>query len=220
MKKWEKLPEYIRCEEVKPYYDLLKRKWFYRFIKRLFDFFAALFLLIVLFLPSLIIGIVVCCTSKGGAFFIQERVGRYGKPFKIIKFRTMKVNSEGEQHITCKGDSRVTKIGVFLRKTHLDEFPQLLNIICSQMSFVGTRPEVKQFVNLYQNEWYSTLLMRPGVTSTASYTCDDEAKELDGKNVNDIYLQKVLPHKMSLNLEDIKRASLFREVGILWKTVF
>lgn len=220
MRKWERLPEYIKCEEVKPFYDLLKRKWFYRFVKRLFDFFASFFLLIILFVPSLIIGIVICCTSKGGAFFIQQRVGRYGKPFEIVKFRTMKVNSEGDQHITCKNDSRVTKVGKFLRKTHLDEFPQLLNVICGQMSFVGTRPEVKQFVDQYHNEWYSTLLMRPGITSTASYSCDDEAKELEGDNANEIYLQKVLPYKMSLNIKDIEKASLFRDVSILWKTVF
>lgn len=220
MKKWEQLPEYIRCKEARPYYDLLKRKWFYRFVKRLFDIVASFILLILLFFPSLIIGIFICCTSKGGAFFIQQRVGRYGRPFGIVKFRTMKVNSEGDQHITCKNDSRVTKVGKFLRKTHLDELPQLLNVICGQMSFVGTRPEVKQFVDCYRNVWYSTLLMRPGVTSTASYSCDDEAKELEVDNVNNIYMQKVLPYKMSLNIEDIEKSSIFREIGILWKTVF
>ena len=195
MRKWNKIPEYIANNEVKPYYSLLKKKWFYRFIKRSFDIFASFLLMIILFLPSLIIGIIICCDSKGGPFFCQERIGRYGKPFKIVKFRTMRKNSEGEEHITHKDDSRITKVGKTLRKTHMDEFPQLLNVIAGQMSFVGTRPEVKQFVDQYKGEWYATLLMRPGVTSTASYSYDDEAKDLSQGNADEQYLNVVLPKK-------------------------
>lgn len=220
MRKWDKLPDFMKCDEVKPYYDILKRKWFYRFIKRTFDIFASFFLLIILFLPSLIIGIVICCDSKGGPFFLQERVGRYGKMFRIVKFRTMKRDSEGNQHITHKNDSRITKVGEFLRKTHMDEFPQLLNAISGQMSFTGTRPEVKQFVNQYQKEWCSTLLMRPGITSTASYMYDDEAKDLVEGTADELYLSVVLPKKMTCNLEDIAKANVFREIKILWRTVF
>ena len=203
MKRWNKLPDYLRTDEVKPYYDILKRKWFYRFLKCLFDFLASFILIILLLLPSLIIGIVICCSSRGGPFFCQQRVGRYGKMFKIIKFRTMRKNSEGNQHITHKDDSRVTKVGKFLRKTHMDEFPQLFNVIAGQMSFVGTRPEVKQFVDQYQKDWYATLLMRPGITSTASYSYDDEAKDLSEGNGDELYFEVVLPKKMICNLEEI-----------------
>ncbi len=220
MRSWNKLPSPINNDAVKPIYDLLKRRWFYRFIKRAFDLFASLFLLILLFLPSLIIGIIIVCDSRGGMFFCQTRVGRYGKKFKIVKFRTMRKDSEGNQHITHKNDNRITKVGKFLRKTHLDEFPQLLNVIAGQMSFIGTRPEVQQFVDQYQDEWYSTLLMRPGITSTASYSCDDEAKVLEEGNADEIYLNKVLPTKMAMNIEDIKKMSAGRDIKILWKTVF
>ncbi len=220
MKSWNKLTSPIKNDAVKPIYDILKRRWFYRFIKRAFDLFSSLFLLILLFLPSVIIGIIIVCDSRGGMFFCQTRVGRYGKAFKIVKFRTMRKDSEGNQHITHKNDNRITKVGKFLRKTHLDEFPQLLNVIAGQMSFIGTRPEVQQFVDQYQNEWYSTLLMRPGITSTASYSCDDEAKVLEEGNADEIYLNKVLPTKMAMNIEDIKKMSAGRDIKILWKTVF
>ena len=220
MKKWNKLPDYINNNEVKPYYNLLKHKWFYRFIKRTFDIFMSFVLLILLFLPSLIIGLIISFTSKGGPLFLQQRVGRYGKMFRIIKFRTMKKNSEGDQQITCKDDSRITKVGKFLRKTHLDEFPQLLNVIVGQMSFVGTRPEVKKYVDQYQMEWFATLLMRPGITSTASYSYDDEAEELVEENVDELYMSKVLPNKMECNLEDMASGSAFRDIKIMWKTIF
>ena len=220
MKSWDKLPSFLKKEDVKPYYDHLKKKGFYRFLKRSFDIFASFILLGLLFLPSIIIGLIISLTSKGGPFFLQRRVGRYGKPFKIFKFRTMKKDSEGNQHITHKNDQRITKVGKFLRKTHLDEFPQLLNVIAGQMSFIGTRPEVQQFVDLYQDEWRATLLMRPGITSTASYSFDDEAKVLSEGDADKIYLEVVLPQKMAANLEDIAKVSFKRDIKILFKTVF
>ena len=165
---YSKLAKEYQTQECKEYYDILKKKWLYRFLKRSFDIVASLILIILLFLPSLIIGVVISVDSKGGPFIIQKRVGRYGKEFKIYKFRTMRVNSEGQQQVTSKNDNRITKVGHFLRKTHLDEFPQLLNVFAGQMSFVGTRPEVMRFVKRYESEWYATLLMRPGITSTAS----------------------------------------------------
>lgn len=220
MKTYSKLPDFLRNDVAKPYYDILKRKWFYRFIKRAFDIFASLILLVLLFLPSLIIGVVICIDSKGGPFYRQVRVGRYGKSFKIIKFRSMAKNSEGNAHITHKNDSRVTRVGKFLRKTHLDEFPQLLNVICGQMSFIGTRPEVQQFVDQYKPEYFATLYMRPGITSTASYNCDDEAKYLEAENADEIYINKVVPMKMEYNLKDIEKSNWFRDIAILWRTMF
>ena len=220
MKKWKKILTPFANESTKPYYDIIKKRWFYRAFKRCFDFFAAFILFFILLIPSLIIALAIVIDSRGGIFFCQKRVGRYGKPFKIIKFRTMVKNSEGNQQITSRDDSRVTKVGKFLRKTHLDEFPQLINVLIGQMSFVGTRPEVQKYVDLYRDEWYSTLFMRPGITSTASYTCDDEAKFLNEKNVHNVYVEQILPLKMKFNLDDIKHLSILRDIRILWKTVF
>lgn len=220
MKKWDKLASPIKNELTRPYYERIKSKWFYRFVKRSFDIFASFLLLNILLFPSLIIALAIVIDSRGGIFFCQSRIGRYGKPFYIIKFRTMKKNSEGNEQITYKDDSRITKVGKFLRKTHIDEFPQLLNVICGQMSFVGTRPEVKRYVDLYTDEWNATLLMRPGITSTASYKCDDEANFMDNENAHEVYLNKILPYKMEFNLEDINKMSIFRDIAILWKTVF
>lgn len=220
MKSWEKIQSPINNQATKPYYDCIKRKWFYRCVKRGFDFLASLILLAILFVPSVLISLIIVIDSRGGIFFRQTRVGRYGKPFKILKFRTMVKNSEGDRQITSQNDSRITRVGKFLRKTHLDEFPQLLNVIVGQMSFVGTRPEVKKYVDLYEDKWNATLLMRPGITSTASYSCDDEAKFMTSENAHDVYLEKILPFKMNLNLEDIKHLSIFRDIKIMWKTVF
>lgn len=220
MKKWKKIPQPVNNDKVLPYYKVLKKKIIYRFIKRTFDVVASFLLMLFLFLPSFVIGLVIICDSKGGMFFCQTRIGRYGKPFKIIKFRTMKSNSEGKRQITSKNDDRITRVGKVLRKLHWDEFPQLLNVLIGQMSFVGTRPEVEQFVNCYENIFFATLLMRPGITSTASYTYEDEAKEIEAFKEKDVYLERLLPRKMLLNLEDIEKASLFRDIGILWKTVF
>ena len=132
----------------------------------------------------------------------------------------MRANSEGNEHITHKDDERITKVGKFLRKTHLDEFPQLLNVLVGQMSFVGTRPEVKQFVDQYQDEWYATLLMRPGITSLASISYDDEAKDLEKGNADELYVSIVLPKKMECNLKDLKKSNFFYEIGIMWRTMF
>lgn len=220
MKKWNEINPPYRNELAKSYYDYIKSRKIYRFGKRFFDIVSALILIILLFLPSLVIGIVIVCDSRGGAFFCQTRIGRYGKPFKILKFRTMAKNSEGNKLITSKDDCRITRVGKFLRKTHFDEFPQLLNVLVGQMSFIGTRPEVKQYVDLYKDEWYATLFMRPGITSTASYSCDDEAKFISDENTYDIYLEKILPYKMNLNLYDLMHLSFFRDIVILWKTIF
>ena len=220
MKKWLELPDNLRNDKTKEYYDLLAKKVFYRFLKRLFDIAASFFLIIFLFLPSLIIGIIICIDSKGGPFFLQKRTGRYCEPFTIIKFRTMAKNSEGDKHITYKDDNRITNVGHFLRKTHMDEFPQLINIFIGQMSFVGTRPEVKQYTDKYEDEWQATLLMIPGLTSTASYSYDDEANILDKDESDKLYMTVVLPKKMVCNLEDIRQSNIFYDIKILWNTVF
>ena len=218
MRQWNKMPSFLQTKSVRYYYNLLKRKLAYRFIKRVFDIFSSFILLLLLFLPMLIISLSIIVSSKGGAFFLQERIGRYGKPFKIIKFRTMKIHQEVSSHITVNNDPRVTKIGKFLRKTHLDEIPQLFNVFVGQMSFVGTRPEVYYYLDNYKEEWLATLLMRPGITSTASCKYKDEAKSISTNDADSLYIKNVLPIKMSFNLEDLKSSNILREIKILFLT--
>lgn len=219
MKKFKNLPSELQNEPAKEYYYILKKKVVYRFLKRSFDIFASLILLILLLLPCIIIGLLIVFDSKGGPLFIQRRVGRYNKEFKILKFRTMRKDSEGGKYITCKNDSRITKIGKFLRVTHLDEIPQLINVLLGQMSFVGTRPEVRKFVDMYSDEMYATLYMRPGITSSASVANQDEAKYMEEGNVDQVYKDIVLPMKMKLNLSDIKISSIWNDLKIMIKTV-
>ena len=221
MRKWNKLPKYMQNNEVELIYDSLKKKFFYRFIKRLFDFFASLFLFVLLLLPSLLIAIIIPLTSKGSPIFKQERVGRYGKSFIIFKFRTMKIGSEQSGQITSKNDSRVTKFGKFLRKTHIDEFPQLLNVLVGQMSFVGTRPEVPMFLEYYRPIWMATLLMRPGITSTSAIVNTNESEKIAVKeNKNEYYVNTLMPQKMEMNINDLRNCGLFYDIKIMWRTVF
>ena len=222
MKKWDKLPEYMRNEAVLPYYQLLKKKKFSLFFKRLCDIFVSLLMLIILSPLFIIISLIIVIDSRGGVFYRQERVTRYGKIFRIFKFRTMVKNADkiGTQ-VTVSNDKRITKVGKILRKLRLDEIPQLLNIIAGDMSFVGTRPESVQYVNKYTPEMYATLLLPAGVTSEASIKYKDEAKLLDSADDADkVYIEQILPEKMKYNLEAIKKFNFIREIGIMVRTVF
>ena len=198
LRDWNDLPDYMRNDAVRPYYESLKRKRLSLILKRGFDFAMSLFLLI--FLSPVMIGlsIAIVADSKGGVFFRQERITQYGRKFRIHKFRTMVADAEniGSQ-VTTKNDMRVTKIGFKLRKYRLDELPQLIDILLGNMSFVGTRPETTRFVCRYTPEMYATLLLPAGVTSEASIKYKDEDKLLDvADNVEDVYMNKVLPGKM------------------------
>ena len=154
MKGLNKLSEPFQCDEVRPYYEQLKKKGAALVLKRVFDIVVSLIMLVFLILPILVIAIIVKCTSKGHVFFRQERVTVYGKHFRIFKFRTMVENAEslGTQ-VTTDSDSRVTPIGRFLRKYRLDELPQVFNVLGGSMSFVGTRPEVPRYVEQYRPEY-------------------------------------------------------------------
>lgn len=221
MKKWENLPEFMRNEAVKPYYEKLQRHRVGIVMKRVMDVMLALILFCVLFPFMLIIGVIVGVTSPGGVFFCQERVTTYGRKFKIIKFRTMVSNAEalGSQ-VTTNGDSRVTGIGRFLRKVRLDELPQLINIIKGDMSIVGTRPEVPRYVEQYTPEMAATLLLPAGVTSTASIEYKDEEKLLsETEDVDRTYVEKVLPEKMKYNLLYLENYSFGRDFLIMIQTV-
>lgn len=220
MRKWENLPIEMQSDELKEYYIKLKRRHISRFLKRSFDLIVSLLAILVLSVFFIIIGIIIKCSSRGPVFYLQSRVTRYNKDFKIIKFRTMIVDADKGSLVTVKNDSRITKIGKVLRKTKVDELPQLFNVFLGQMSFVGTRPEVRKYVNCYTNEMFATLLQPAGITSTASIKYKDEASIIDCDKIDEIYTTKVLPEKMKYNLEDIKKFSFPREVLIIIKTVF
>lgn len=222
LKNWNELPEYMRTDDVRPYYDLLQKKRLSLFFKRVFDIVVSLIMIILCSPILLIISILIVKDSKGGVFYRQERVTQYGRVFRIFKFRTMVQNADqiGTQ-VTVSNDSRITKIGSKLRDCRLDELPQLFNIFLGDMTFVGTRPESVHYVKSYTNEMYATLLLPAGVTSEASIEYKDEADLLDqADDVDSVYINEVLPEKMKYNLNSIKEFSFFKEIATMFRTVF
>lgn len=218
---WHDLPNDMRCEPVRPYYEILASKHSDLLIKFIFDRLMAIILLFALSPIFLVLAVWIKVDSDGPVFFRQERVTQYGKTFKIYKFRTMVQNAEqiGAQ-VTSKGDMRVTTVGKALRKCRLDELPQLINILEGTMSFVGTRPEVPKYVASYTDEMKATLLLPAGVTSIASIQYKDEDTLLDAADdVDKCYVQNVLPAKMEWNLRSIVEFSFFRELKVMVETV-
>ncbi len=222
MKKWEKLPEALRKEVVRPYYEILRHRRGSLLLKRLWDILLALLMLSVCLPVMLVLGVWIKCDSRGSVFFLQKRVTKYGREFRIVKFRTMVSDAEklGTQ-VTVNHDSRVTRAGRFLRKCRLDELPQLFNVLKGDMTFVGTRPEVPRYVAGYTDEMMATLLMPAGITSLASIRFKDEEKLLSGaENPDEVYLHTVLPQKMKYNLEYINRFSFFYDIKLMFMTFF
>lgn len=164
--------------------------------------------------------------SKGPVFYRQERITKYGKKFRIFKFRTMVQDADKKGALVTMGqDPRITKVGNRIRKCRLDELPQLLNVIKGEMSFVGTRPEVEKYVKEYSNEMKATLLMPAGISSRASIEYRDEDEIINkylskGEKIDDIYVKRILPEKMKWNLEYIKKFNIWEDVKICFKTVF
>lgn len=222
MKKWEELPKFMQCDEVKEYYDILSKKKLSLRLKRAFDIVVATCILIITAIPMIIIAIRIATESKGGVFYRQERVTTYGKKFKIHKFRTMVANADQiGSAVTVSGDNRITPTGAFLRKYRLDELPQVFDVLSGNMSFVGTRPEVTKYVKKYTKEMRATLLLPAGITSEASIRYKDEAELLDAADdVDKVYIEQVLPGKMKYNLESIRRFSFFGEIATMFRTVF
>lgn len=221
LRKWEDIPEFMRCEEVKPYYDALSHKRIQLFCKRLFDIVIAIILLVVLAIPMLIIAIMIKLDSKGPVFYRQERVTTYGRHFRIHKFRTM-VNDADKigTAVTVGGDARITKVGSKLRNLRLDEMPQLIDVLIGDMSFVGTRPEAVKYVDAYTKEMNATLLLPAGITSEASIRYKDEAKLLDeADDVDKVYIEEILPAKMKYNLDSIKFFSFGGDIVTMFRTV-
>ena len=199
--------------DVKEYYidDLgkLKPKVFYSIVKRLFDFFASLIAIIILFVPMIIIGILVKCTSKGPILYKQERLGKNGKPFKLVKFRSMRVDAEanGAQWSQGDDDPRITKFGRFMRKARIDELPQLFTILSGKMSIVGPRPEREVFYNEFEkyiHGFRERLKVKPGLTGLAQVSGGYDLKPEE---------------KIIYDIEYIKKRSIWMDIKVIFKTI-
>ncbi|NLY47698.1 MAG: sugar transferase [Clostridiales bacterium] len=221
LKKWDDLPENMKNDSVRMYYQYLYKKRFSLLIKRMLDFVTAVLLLVITAPVFAALGILIKIDSKGPVIFKQLRVTQYGRLFYIYKFRTMTHNGKNTgAKVTLKSDPRITRVGKVLRKYRLDELPQLINIIKGDMSFVGTRPEIVDYVRDYTDEMAATLLLPAGVTSYASISFKDEEELLtDCDNVDAIYREKILPMKMRLNLNSLLRFNLLYEAKILADTI-
>lgn len=221
LKKWEDLPDFMKTDEVRPYYDALKKKKISLGLKRLMDLFGGLILLVLLAIPMAIIAVWIKLDSEGPVFYRQERITTYGKHFKIHKFRTMVSNADKiGSSVTVGNDSRITKAGAKLRGCRLDELPQVLDLISGNMSFVGTRPEAVKYVEKYKPEYMATLLLPAGITSEASIRYKDEAELLDAADdVDRVYVEEVLTEKMRYNLESIKQFSFIGDIVTMFRTV-
>ena len=222
IKKWEKLPKELQIEEVRPYYEILRKKNFSLFWKRVFDVFVSSLMLLLLLPFFLILSLAIIIDSRGGVFYRQERVTQYGKHFRIFKFRTMVKDADKKGTLVTVGnDARITRVGKFIRKLRLDEVSQLIDIFRGTMTFVGTRPEVPKYVDQYSAEYMATLLLPAGVTSMASIMFKDEDQLLEGKEDTDkAYLKEVLPRKMKYNLSELKKYSYWRDIKICFMTIF
>ena len=191
-------------------------------IKRSFDFICSVIGLIVLFPLLLIIGICIKIDSKGPILFIQGRVGKNNIDFNIYKFRTMYVASQAKGLLTLGNrDSRVTKVGYFLRRYKIDEFPQLINILCGDMSFVGPRPELRYYVNFYNTDDLKIFSVRPGITGLASLKYRNEVELLKAaKDPEDFFIKTIIPDKLKYNKTYIKKRNFFFDLKLIYITVF
>lgn len=189
-------------------------------LKRLFDLMITLPMLLLVSPFFLIIALLIKLGSKGPVFYMQTRVGLNNRDFKIFKFRTMHINADKAGLLTVGGrDPRVTPIGFFLRKFKLDELPQLLNVLFGSMSLVGPRPEVRKYVDLYNEEQQKVLSVKPGITDYASIEYSEEndllAKSSDPEKT---YIEEIMPAKLLLNQKYITEISIITDIKIIWMT--
>lgn len=222
---WEELPDFMKTEAVRPYYDSLNHKKGQLFLKRMFDFTVSSLMLAALSPVLAVLAILIRLDSEGPVFYRQERVTQYGRRFRIYKFRTMVQDADKKGSlVTTQGDARITRMGKKLRGCRLDELPQLINIWKGEMSFVGTRPEVVKYVKQYTDEMYATLLLPAGVTSEASVQFKDEDQRIAagvkaGRSADQVYVEDVLGEKMEINLQELKMFSVAGNVKTMIRTV-
>ena len=223
--KWDNLPEEMQNDAVAGYYKILKKKKAGLVIKRVFDLTVSLAMLVILSPALAVLAVLIKLDSKGPVFYRQERVTACNRTFRIFKFRTMVQNADQiGSLVTVGNDPRITRVGSKIRKCRLDELPQLMNIVKGEMSFVGTRPEVRKYVEYYTDEIMATLLLPAGVTSLASITYKDEDEIMEkhtfqGENADDAYVKYVLPEKMKYNLEYLIDFSFINDIKLMFKTV-
>lgn len=222
LRKWEDLPDFMRTDEVRPYYEILNKRRGSLVLKRMMDLIGGLILLIILSIPMAVIAVMIKLDSEGPVFYRQERITTYGKHFKIHKFRTMVSNADKiGTAVTVGNDSRITKVGAKLRGCRLDELPQVLDLISGDMSFVGTRPEAVKYVEKYKPEYMATLLLPAGITSEASIRYKDEAELLEAATDPDrVYVEEIVPQKMKFNLQAIEKFSFWGDIATMFRTVF
>ena len=186
--------------------------------KRAFDILCSFLGLTVLSPVLLVVSVLVAVPSPGGVFFRQVRIGKDGKPFRIFKFRSMRKDNAGLK-ITTGNDSRITPVGRFLRKSKVDELPQLINVLIGDMSFVGPRPEVADYVDLYTPYQRQVLQVRPGITGLASIRFRNENDLLTASDdPNRTYIEQIMPKKIELDLEYIPHASVFYDIKLIFQT--
>lgn len=191
-------------------------------MKRAFDVLFSLIGIIVLLPVFIIISLLIIIDSKGGILYKQERTGKGDEIFKVFKFRTMRPDSFSKGALTVGSrDPRITKVGYYLRKYKLDELPQLFNVLFGDMSFVGPRPEVKKYTDLYNTAQKKVLTVRPGITDYASIKFRNENDLLSvSDNPEQLYIDEIMPEKLDLNLKYINDNSLFKDIKIIFDTFY
>lgn len=189
-------------------------------IKRIFDILFSSIILLCFLPVGLIISLLIVLTSPGGVFYRQERIGKSGIPFLIMKFRSMRTDSDAKGKLTVgMRDPRITSIGYFIRKYKLDEFPQFINVLKGDMSVVGPRPEVQEYVNLYNDDQRKVLYVKPGITDYASLYYFKE-NELLAQSINPqkTYIEEIMPAKLKLNEKYLENPTIFHDLKIIFKT--
>ena len=188
-------------------------------MKRIFDIIVSIIILLIFFPVGIVLACWILIESKGGVFYRQERIGKFGKPFLILKFRSMRKDADKLGKLTVGRDPRITQSGHFLRKFKLDEFPQFINVLKGEMSIVGPRPEVKEFVDLYTEDQRQILNVKPGITDYASVEYFNE-NELLGKSEDPhkTYVEVIMPAKIELNKKYIAKPTLGNDLSIMWRT--
>ena len=191
-------------------------------MKRLFDIVCSFFGLVFLSWLFVFVAFWVGLSSRGGVFYRQRRVGRCNRDFTIYKFRSMRVNSDRQGLLTIGGrDGRITKAGVFIRKYKLDELPQLFNVLRGDMSFVGPRPEVRKYVELYTEEQKKVLTVRPGITSLSSIKYRNENEILSrSDNPEQYYIDVIMQDKLAIELDYLEQRSLLTDIKVIFQTIF
>ena len=218
---WEQLPAEMQTEEVKRYYNILKKRTVSLFFKRTFDIVASAMGLVFLSPVFLALAVAIKLDSPGPVFYRQERVTQYGKRFRIHKFRTMVQNADKGSQLTVNNDSRITRVGKVIRDCRLDEIAQLIDVLQGTVTLCGVRPESPKYVAAYSKEMMATLLLPAGVTSLASIYYKDEAKLLNGvEDADKVYIEQILPGKMYYNLKGIEQFSFLGDIKVMLMTVF